>query len=107
MVLVNRKENEYIVINIAVPGDGSITDKEKEKIRKYQDNSGEIACLWNIKMYVVPVVVGLLGIVTKNLAKHLGKIGFQQRLQHYSVLQGSVEMGLRPKAVRFSLPSVY
>ena len=45
IILVNRKENEYIVIDIAVPGDASIADidKEKEKIQKYQDIRREIA----------------------------------------------------------------
>ena len=81
IVLVNRKENEYIVIDIAVPGNASIADKDKEKSQKYQDIRREIARLRDIKTYVVPMVVGSLGMVTKNLAKHLGKIGIPTKIE--------------------------
>ena len=59
----------------------NIADKEKEKIQKYQDIRREIARLWNIKTYVVPVVIGSLGMVTKNLAKYLGKIGIPTKIE--------------------------
>ena len=81
IVLVNRKENECIVIDIAVPADANIAAKEKEKIQKYQDLRREIARLWDIKTCVVPVVVGSLGMVTKNLAKYLGKIGIPKKIE--------------------------
>ena len=74
IVLVNRKENDCIVIDIGVPEDASIADKEKGKIQRYQDIRRDITRLWNIKTYVVPVVVGSLGIAIENLVKHLGKI---------------------------------
>ncbi len=51
-------------MDIAVPGDANITDREKEKIQKYQDLRREIARLWDVKMCMVPVVVGSLGMVT-------------------------------------------
>ena len=83
IVLVNRKENECIVIDIVVPGDASIAGKEKEKTQEYQDIRREVArpSLWNMKTNVVPVVVGSLGIVTKSLAKHLGKIGIPTKIE--------------------------
>lgn len=62
------KKRNRLVIDIAVPRDAGITDKEREKIEKYQDIRREVAHLWDIKTCVVPVVVGLLGMVTKNLA---------------------------------------
>ena len=37
IVLLNRKKNECIVIDIAVPADANIAVKEIEKIQKYQD----------------------------------------------------------------------
>ena len=40
-------------------------------------------------MYVVPVVVGSLGIVTKNLAKDLGKIGIPTKV---AALLGSARL---------------
>ena len=48
----------------------------------YQDIRRETARrLWNNKTYVVPVVVGSLGMVTKHLAKHLGKIGIPTKIE--------------------------
>ena len=57
-----------------MPGDSRVGEKEREKVDNYQDLRREVAKLWNIKTIVVPVVVGALGVVTKNLTKHLKTI---------------------------------
>ena len=75
LVAVNGKDNQCFIIDIAVPNDSEIFEKEKEKIEKYQDLRREIAKLWSIKTSVVPIVVGALGTVTNNLGKHLKTIG--------------------------------
>ena len=69
-MVVNKRGNQYFIIDIAVPNDSGIFEKEKEKIEKYQDLRRELAKLWSIKTSVVPIVVGALGTVTKNLGKH-------------------------------------
>lgn len=33
-VVVNKGERKFIIIDIAVPGDGRISEREKEKIKK-------------------------------------------------------------------------
>ena len=60
LVVVNRRDNHCFIIDIAVPNDSGIFEKEKEKIEKYQDLRREIAKLLeqSIKSSVVPVVVG-------------------------------------------------
>ena len=76
LVVVNRKDNQCFIIDIAVPNDSGIFEKEKEKIEKYQDLRRQIAKLWSIKTSVVPIVVGTLGTVTNNrLGKHLKTFG--------------------------------
>ncbi|XP_073250035.1 uncharacterized protein [Porites lutea] len=71
-----RKKTVALLLIIAVLGDARIAEKEKEKIeKKYQDLRREITRLWNTKAYVVPVVVGALGIIPKNLKQHLETIG--------------------------------
>ena len=67
IVFLDKEENQCLIVDIAVPGDARIAGKDKEKIAKYQDLKREITRLWNIKVYVVPVVVGALGIIPKNL----------------------------------------
>jgi len=50
--------------------DKGIGEKKNEKVEKYQDLKREIARVWNIRaVQVVPIVVGSLGSVTKNLDK--------------------------------------
>ena len=49
--------------------------RTNEKIEKYQDLKREIARMWSMRtVQVVPIVVGSLGSVTKNLDKWLGKL---------------------------------
>ena len=58
--------------------DKGIGEKKNEKVEKYQDLKREIARVWNIRaVQVVPIVVGSLGSVTKNLDKWLGKLNIK------------------------------
>ena len=75
IVVVNKHERKYTIIDIAVPTDKRIGEKENEKVEKYQDLKREIARMWNMRtVLVVPIVVGSLGSVTKNLDKWLEKL---------------------------------
>lgn len=67
MVVMDRENKTCNIIDIAVPVDAGIVEKEKEKIEKYQDLRREVARLWNVKAKVVPIVVGALGAVAPNL----------------------------------------
>ena len=46
-----------------------ITLKECEKKNKYLDLARELKKLWNMKVTIVPIVIGALGTVTKGLLK--------------------------------------
>ena len=46
--------------------------KEREKKVKYLDLTRELKKLWNMKAAMIPIVIGALGIVTKELVKCLG-----------------------------------
>ena len=43
MVVVDRDRKTCNIIDIAVPRDAGIDEKEKEKVEKYQDLSREVA----------------------------------------------------------------
>ena len=45
--------------------------KESEKKDKYLDLASELKKLWNMKMTVIPIVIGTLGTVTKVLVQRL------------------------------------
>ena len=62
---------------MATPGDGRIEEKELEKISKYQDLKIEIERLWEKQATVVPIVIGSLGTIPRDLREHLRMIGLE------------------------------
>ncbi len=63
-----------------MPDDIRVAKKETEKIQKYQDLARELRKIWQVKVKVVPVVVGALGNIPKALGKHLEEIGTNVRV---------------------------
>jgi hypothetical protein len=57
-----------------VPSDRNVTHKEAEKKLKYKNVCIEIQRMWNIKCFVIPVVIGATGTVTRGLRKYLEEI---------------------------------
>ena len=55
----------------AVLADYTVKLKENEKMSKYLDLARELKKLWNMKVTVIPIVVGALGTVTKGLVQGL------------------------------------
>jgi len=49
----------------------NIIQKEAEKKLKYKNVSTAIQKMWNIKCFIIPVISGTTGIVTKGLKKYL------------------------------------
>ena len=58
-------------VNFAVPADHRIKLKECEKRDKYLDLARELKKLWNMKVTVIPIVIGAFDTVTKGLLKGL------------------------------------
>ena len=74
-VVVDKKEQKGIIIDIAVPDDVRVGEKELEKVEKYQELKREIGRLWKLKhVEVVPVVIGALGSVTKDFERWIRKL---------------------------------
>ena len=65
------KENKVCAItDVAIPGDIRVSEKETEKVEKYQDLRREIAKIWKIKEEkVVFIVIEALGSLSKTLGK--------------------------------------
>ena len=78
VAIVNKMEKTAIIIDVAIPGDKRMIDKEKERIEKYKNLKKEILRLWNLKKIdVIPVVLGPLGSVTKTFEKYVHEIGIK------------------------------
>ena len=71
MVLVDKKEWISKIIDFAVSGDSRIEQREKYKIEKYQ----ELQKILNVKVKIIPLVVGSLGAMPKQFGNKLKQIG--------------------------------
>ena len=62
-----RKKKKKIckIVDFAVPADHRIKLKECEKKDKYIDLARELKKVWNMKVRIVPIVIGAFGTVTK------------------------------------------
>ena len=79
LVVVHKKERSCKIIDFAVPGDNRIEEKEKDKIEKYQDLERELQKIWNVKVKIIPLVVGSLGAIPKQFCNRLKQIGITAR----------------------------
>jgi hypothetical protein len=77
IVVVDKTKKEILIIDIAVPADANVGVKEQEKITKYLDLKMELKRLWRMKARVIPVVVGALGSIPKDLRHWLTELGLE------------------------------
>jgi hypothetical protein len=68
------KDKIYLLIDVAIPSDSNVIQKESEKKLKYKNLSIKIQRMWNMKCFVIPVIIGATGIVTRGLKKYLETI---------------------------------
>ena len=75
LIVVDKKERSCKIIDFTVPGDSRIEEKEKDKIEKYQDLGRELQKIWNVKVKIIPLVIGCLGAIPKQFGNILKQIG--------------------------------
>jgi RNase P/RNase MRP subunit POP5 len=63
-----------MLIDVAIPGDRNVIQKEAEKILKYKDLTIEIQVMCNVKTRVIPVIIGVTGTISKSFRKYLSII---------------------------------
>ena len=75
LVVVDKKDRSCKIIDFAVPGDGRTEEKEKDKTEKYQNLRRELQKIRNVKMKIIPLVIGSLGATPKEFGNRLKQIG--------------------------------
>ena len=81
--LISAKRPDLIIFNnFAVPADHRIKLKECEKRDKYLDLARELKKLWNMKVTIIPIVIGAFGTVTKGLLKSLEDLEVGGRVEN-------------------------
>ena len=71
VVVVDRRNKEWIIVDFSVPLDRNVESKEDEKISNYSPLGKEIIKMQRVSSMIVPVVVGSLGVVSKRLPGYL------------------------------------
>jgi len=51
-----------------------MTKKKAEKVLKYKDLIIEIRRMWNVKAWLIPVIIGTTGTISKSLRQYLSNI---------------------------------
>jgi len=74
IMIKSKKEKICTLIDVAIPADRNVVQKEAEMKLKYKSLCIEIQRMWNLKCTVVPVIIGATGIVTRSLRKNLESI---------------------------------
>jgi len=71
IIIINKKEKTCTLIDVAIPTDRNVVQKEVEKKLKYKSLCIEIQRMWNLKCMIIPVITGATGIVTRSFRKNL------------------------------------
>ena len=69
------------IVDFAVPTDHRIKLKESEKKEKYLDLARESKKLWNMKVIIIPIVIGAFGTFTKRLVQEFEDLEIRGRVE--------------------------
>jgi hypothetical protein len=79
-IIIKNKDRTCLLIDVAIPSDKNVIQKEAENKLKYKNFSIEIQKMLNMKCFVIPVVKWVTGIVSKSLQKYLETIPGQHSI---------------------------
>ena len=74
LIIINKKKKRRELAKLStllVPANHRIKLKEWEKKDKYLDFARDLKKIWNMQVTIIPIVIGVLGTVTKGLLKRL------------------------------------
>jgi hypothetical protein len=70
IIIKKKKYKIFLLIDVAIPSDRNVIQKESDKKLKYNILGIEIQLMWNMTCFVITVIIGATGIVTKGLKKY-------------------------------------
>ena len=74
VVVIDRKENTWCIVDCLIPLDYYVKEKDGEKIDRYMDLAAELRRQFRVKTVIVPIVLGALRTVPTKLSKSLEKL---------------------------------
>ena len=70
-IIKNKKEKTCTLIDVEIPADRNVAQKEAEKMLQYRSLGMEIQRMWNLMCAIIPVTIGATEIVTRSIKKNL------------------------------------
>ena len=95
-----KKKRIWKIVDFAIPADHRINLKECEKKDKYLDFARELKKPWNMKVTIVPIVIGAFGTITKGLLKGLGSWRTGRDYSNDSVTENDQNLETSPGDLR-------
>ena len=74
IALKNKKDKTCLLIDMTILLDTNTSVKTTEKLTKYKDLEIEVERMWGLKTTTVPVVMGALGTIKKDMENYTNKI---------------------------------
>ena len=74
IVLKNKKDKTCLLIDMTIPLDTNTSVKTMEKLNKYKELEIDVKWMWGLKTTTVPVVMGALGTIKKDMENYSNKI---------------------------------
>ena len=71
LIIINKRQRICKIVDFADPADHRINLKESKKKGKFLDLARELKKLWNMKVTILPIVIGALGTITEGVLKGL------------------------------------
>ena len=71
LIIINKKMRICKIVDFAVPADHRIKLKKYKKKDKNLDRASELKKLWNMKLIIIPIVIGAFGTEIKGFLKGL------------------------------------
>ena len=70
----NQKKRTCHLVDFSIPADLRMKIKESSQINKFLDLAKELTTVWNMKVTEIPIVFGVLGMVSKALENNLEEL---------------------------------
>jgi len=67
IIIKNKQEKTCTLIDVAMPTDRNVVQKEGEKKLKYKS----LCRMWKLEFTIIPIIIGATGTVTRSLRKNL------------------------------------
>ena len=91
LTIVEKHDSLVKLVDVSIPADKRILDKEQQKITKYQDLRIELEHLWSKKTRIIPVVIGALGTISNHFHNYIKQLDLHSLNQY--VLQKAAILG--------------